>query len=303
MISFRFLLVSLVAVFLALGLGVLTGTTVINESLVARLEDQTAALERQLDETRSTVDRLSAESDTWAAFGNALMPDLVEGRLVGTNVVVVTQQGTDSEAVDRVAAGLERAEARVVALLEVTGRMALATEEDRATLAQALRLDGSADPEELEAQAADRLAERLAFGPETTDALADLIDAGFVQSGGPALDEEGLGALEDANAFVVVGGGAVGATLDPAAFLVPLVRDLVERGSNVSAVEAFDSAAPFVTEIRADGALDGRVVTQDNVDQLPGEIGFVMGLRDLVAEGRAGDYGVKDGADDVIPPA
>lgn len=303
MISFRFLLVSLVAVFLALGLGVLAGTTVINQGIVAQLEQQTNDLAAQLAQTREEVGRLDAEVDLFSRYTEATMGYFVEGRLVGTNVVVVTQEGTDSGAVDRVAAGLDRAEARVVALLEVTGRMALATEEDRTTLAQALRLDGAADPEELEAQAADHLAERLAFGPGTADALAALIDAGFVESGGPPLDEEGLRALEDANAFVVVGGGPDGATLDPAAFLVPFVRHLVARGSSVSAVEALDTGTPFVTQLRADGDLDGRVVTQDNVDQLPGEIGFVMGLRDLVVEGRGGNYGVKDGADDVIPPA
>ena len=44
--------------------------------------------------------------------------------------------------------------------------------------------------------------------------------------------------------------------------------------------------------IRGDGALDGKLVTVDNADQLPGRVAVVLGLRDLLlSPGQGGDFG------------
>jgi hypothetical protein len=43
-------------------------------------------------------------------------------------------------------------------------------------------------------------------------------------------------------------------------------------------------------------------VTQDNVDQLPGEISLVLAVEDLLDEGEPGHYGVKSGATGLMPP-
>jgi hypothetical protein len=56
---------------------------------------------------------------------------------------------------------------------------------------------------------------------------------------------------------------------------------------------------PFVARLR-DGDVATRIATQDNVDQIPGQIGLVLALEDLI-QGVPGHYGVKDGASRVIP--
>ena len=83
MISFRFHLVSLVAVFLALGLGVLAGTTVLNKGIVSVLEAQTNELRETSASLRQRVDRLEGEARMWSAFGNQAMEHLVAGALPG----------------------------------------------------------------------------------------------------------------------------------------------------------------------------------------------------------------------------
>ncbi|HYH28079.1 MAG TPA: copper transporter, partial [Actinomycetota bacterium] len=60
MISFRFHLVSLVAVFLALGLGILAGTTVLDRQIVSQLERQTDRLSRTAEGLREDVRALQA---------------------------------------------------------------------------------------------------------------------------------------------------------------------------------------------------------------------------------------------------
>lgn len=112
---------------------------------------------------------------------------------------------------------------------------------------------------------------------------------------------EGLGGSEQV--IIVVSGGRGSPIIEPERLLVPLVDRLAEKGALVVAAEALETDYPFVTLLRSDGAVSGLIVTQDNVDQLPGEMGFVLALEDLVLDRQPGHYGVKEGADRLIPPA
>ena len=93
MISWRYHLVSIVAVFLALGLGVLTGTTVLNDNLVRNLKAQTKTLKADLDELRASVDDLQSQLGTMGTFAEQAVPYLVGGRLATRQVVVVSEEG------------------------------------------------------------------------------------------------------------------------------------------------------------------------------------------------------------------
>jgi hypothetical protein len=303
-VSFRFHLVSLVAVFLALGLGVLTGTTVLNRGIVAQLQRQTDALSSDLSGLRGDVARLRSESVAWAEFGERLLPSVLAGRLTAVEAIVVTQDGTDDESIAGVERALEEAGAEVLALLSVSERMALATEADREDLARIVGSDGSADASFLRDRAAQLLAERLATGPAGVDDLEELLRSRFVLNQGPGLGDAALRDLGLAGqAVVVVAGGPAPSRVDPASFLVPLVSGLARRGTPVVAGEPAvveDTEPPFVTMLRNDGEVSSRVATQDNVDQLPGQIALVVALEDLL-QGVPGHYGVKDGASGLLP--
>jgi hypothetical protein len=302
-ISFRFHLVSLVAVFLALGLGVLTGTTVLNRGIVTQLEQRTDQLAETSGRLREEVRDLQTESDRWSRFGEQVMEYVVDGRLAGTEAVLITQEGTDTAGIDRVRRGLDAAGAELQAVLSIDDRMALQNESDLQELSQILETD-EADPEVLSEATAEVLAERLAFGVRRPDVLDRLLGAEFLLSRGPGLDAsalEGLGGSEQV--IIVVSGGRGSPIIEPERLLVPLVDRLAEKGALVVAAEALETDYPFVTLLRSDGAVSGLIVTQDNVDQLPGEMGFVLALEDLVLDRQPGPYGVKEGADRLIPPA
>lgn len=298
MISFRFHLVSIVAVFLALGLGVLAGTTVVNERVVEQLERQTDVLLEQNGQLRDRVDDLERQAEVWSSFGDQTMDHLVDGRLTGTEVVLVTQEGTDDDVIEAARGALSDGGADIRAVLSVRGRMALGDDGDAADLAEALDVP-AASPDGLPELAAEALAARLALGPGTEDALQRLLAAGFVGTSGPGLDLGTVGRPDQV--VVVVAGGSGEPAIDPQAFLVPLVERLVEDGGSVVAAESLRTRYDFVRILRGDGAVDGRIVTLDNVDQTPGKVGLVLALDLLVSEGRGGDYGVKGGADRLIP--
>jgi hypothetical protein len=294
MVSFRFHLVSLVAVFLALGLGVLAGTTVINQELVQDLKNRTARAERRIGE-------LQAQLDVWTAFGEDLFGYVVPGRLAGTEVVLVTQEGTEETAIVDARRALEEAGADMVGLLTVSDRMALTDDSSRGELAAIVGGLATDEPAELTSAAASEMASELAFGASNTDVLAELIRQEFVLVGGREVAEGVVGSLDGDEAVVVIGGWREAPTPAPGAFLVPLVEGLVADGAPATAVESLETRSPFVTLLRDDPAVNGDVATQDNVDQVPGQVGLVLAVEDVLA-GTPGHYGVKDGADARIPP-
>lgn len=292
------------AVFMALGLGVLAGTTVLDQLIVAGLEEQARVLERDLAQVRDENAELQSQVDTLGDFADEIMPYVIEGRLTGQEAVLITQEGTDDTAINRVVEGLEAAGAEVQALLSVGDRMALPAEDDRQDLARVIGAEEVTDPVELKLLTVEAIADRLSFGPEAEDLLLELIQAEFLLNPGPGLGEQGLGQLAAADLVVVVGGGSEQPALRPDRFLVPLVAALAGNGDDhlVAAAESFESTYEFVTLLRSDGETASRIVTQDNVDELPGEVGLVLALEDLMVFGEAGHYGRKEGASNLIPP-
>ncbi|HEX9824482.1 MAG TPA: copper transporter [Actinomycetota bacterium] len=296
MISFRFHLVSIVAVFLALGLGVLTGTTVLNGGIVTQLENRTDQLATEADELRRRVGQLEVEIGEWEEFGGAALDPLAAGRLVGVSAVVVTQEATDPRTLDRVREAMEVAGAEVAMELRVEGRMGLESEEDRAALDDVLGIVGSPEPT---VEAAQELADRLSFGTAGTDVIDDLEGAGFLSRDG-SLEGPGERAIEDP-LIVVVAGASAAPLVEPSAFLIPFVERLEANGDEVVAAEMQRSAYPFVTLLRSRDAAQ-RMVTVDDADRLYGAVALVLAAEDLLGTGQAGHYGVKAGAAGLLPP-
>jgi Copper transport outer membrane protein, MctB len=303
-ISFRFLLVSLVSVFLALGLGVLAGTTALNRGLVQQLENDTLEFQREAARLRDEVRRLDALVEVLGAFPESVTPYLIEGELLGHDAVLVSQEGTDPDAITAAEDGLREAGAQVRALLVVGRRMALPSEADQDRLAQLIGVEAGTEPSALKSMAAEALAERLAFGPATADIIEDLIREEFLLNLGPPLGEQGLRLLESADMVVVVGGGQEAPAVRPESFLLPFVERLgaTDGGRALAAAESLDSAYEFVTLVRNDQEAASLVSTQDNVDLIPGTIGLVLALEDRLNGGDVGHYGAKEGATALIPP-
>lgn len=311
MISFRYHLITIVAVFLALGLGLLAGTTVLDQGLVNNLRTQTEGLRSDLRELQAEVSRLQDENGQLQRAGDVL-PVLDRGLLSGVPVVIVTQEGALDDVVSETRRALETARADLVAVLTLTDRLALLDAPSRQALAEILGLDPTAEPDVLRIAAADDLAQRLAVGlprrgaqPAQHDVLDDMLAGNFVSA--PGITKDDVLAVGGRNQVVVVlTGGAEDPTVMPDDFLVPLVQGLVQRGATVAAGESATSAYPFVETLRADGSVaDGaQMVTVDDADLSIGGAALVLGVERLLFLGQGGAYGVKGSPTEVqpIPP-
>ena len=310
MISLRHHVVTIVAVFLALAIGLLAGSAFVEPELVDQLRDQTNRLSgdvqdlrRELTDTRTELAATTAFVEASDAFVDAVAPSLTEGRLAGTPVVVVTQTGVEDEVLPEVQRALTDAGAQIVTTVSATDQI---VSEDPTTQEELALILGepTIPPEDLPLRTAEALAGRFASDGSSvigTDVLAALLSAGFLEPVGTGPSEATLAEIGVPGQVVIVlsGGRGEEPVLPPEAFAVPLVESLADLEVPVAAGESLLSNYDFVSIVRSDG-VDG-TVTVDDLDRSMGGAALVLGLERLLATGVGGAYGVKDGAEPLPP--
>jgi hypothetical protein len=304
-ISLRYHIVTIVAVFLALAIGLLAGSAFVEPGLVNQLRTQTDNLANRVAQREAELTEARADADALGAFVDSALPALTQNRLFGEEVVILAQDGVEDAVLGEAQRSLVDAGASLVAVISVRDEIASGNPETQARLAELVGSPGS-PPEQATELAVAALAERLAEGavgvaPED-DLLARLLSEGFLAPVGAGLSEADLQEVgTDGQVVVVLAGGQdEEPAVPPEEFAIPLVRSLSERGVPVAAGESSTTLVPFVAGVR-DGGIDG-LVTVDDLDQSMGGAALVLGLDELIATGQGGAYGIKDGAEP-LPPA
>lgn len=119
MIDFRYHLVSLVSVFLALAVGVVLGAGPLRGQIAENLNDQVRQLQDQKEQLRAERDSAQAGQRNRDAFVTQLMPGLVAQQLGGRSVVVVSLPEADGDVVAPLVEALQAAGARVTGRVQV----------------------------------------------------------------------------------------------------------------------------------------------------------------------------------------
>ncbi len=294
MVDFRYHIVSIVAVFLALGIGLLIGSGVVGEPLLDNIRDRARDVQAFNDRLKDDVVDLEQELSVSRRFIETVEPMLVEGRLAGDEVVIVDVASGDVP-LDALMEMLEdRAGATVASIVTISDDFALAAEEDVADLA---RVTGStaATPDELRITAATRLGEAIAAltegrrnGGDRGDLIQVLEAEGFLD----VAEEEESRPVPPGASVVVTASGDV----DPAFRIDQVVTALGEAAAAaapVVVVETSDSAWGIVGSVRGDGDLSNLIATVDNVDKLSGRIALAMTLDRLEGD-EPGHFGEKN---------
>lgn len=119
MIDFRYHLVSLVSVFLALALGIVLGAGPLQNSIGNFLQDQVTELRVSRDQTRAELNQVTRDRDAADAAleiaGKQLIPGVLEGRRVGLILV----PGVAPEDVDAVRARIEQAGGAIASQIQL----------------------------------------------------------------------------------------------------------------------------------------------------------------------------------------
>jgi len=301
MINFRYHIVSLVAVFLALAIGVIAGTTVINHEIVKGLEASDRTLRNALSTQQDANDALKNELSLWESFGTAISPSFVKGKLSGKKIILLIAAGTNGGLVGDVEDALRQAGASRAGSITFSTKWALGDDATKQQLGLALGTASSSDPADLERRAAQRLTQRLAVSADPGakgDILKTLVDDGFI-----SLNDQSGGQFPPAGSLMVwLSSGNADPSPPDGQFTLPFLKGLA--GTEAMAVgEPFGAADSITDQIKADATLLHSVATVDHVDTIPGLISLIAGLRDVAAGLVAPHYGVRRGNSGVAPVA
>src|SRR5215207_9047243 len=319
MINFRFHIVSLTAVLLALGIGLMLGTTFLDTATVDALRDRQDDLESDIAGARERSRELTAQLDGYEeeaeAFDEQLGPRMFPGRLTDVPVLVLSTRGVDEGSVDRVTNALTLADADLLGTWWLTDRLRLEDDNEVSDLGDALQLstddvdrlrstlagqlgdvlfaasDTPGPGEGLEGEADPAAEPPVAEGGERgeTPVVARLHEAGFVDYELPdGSDEDVIGLPADGLRLVIVSGPE--ASVPPSDLVVPTLIEYSFGGPvpalavepTIVVPEDGEDEPPesLVIDIREDEDLVDRVSTVDNLERVPGLVATVLALSD-----------------------
>jgi hypothetical protein len=118
-IDFRYHLVSIVAVFLALAIGIVLGSTELQGTTYNFLDRTTAKLQGEYDQTRGQLATAQAQANEGEAYAQAVEPAVLRNLLPGQRILIVTEPGAPSSVISGITSAAADAGA------SVTGQIAL----------------------------------------------------------------------------------------------------------------------------------------------------------------------------------
>jgi len=319
LINLRYHIVSITAVFLALGLGIAMGSTFLGKATVDQINKNVQGARREVQETRAENARLREAVDRFEQRGEDLTEQsagrLFEGRLEDVPVVVIAAPGVDEDSLDDLLAAVQGSSARFEGTLVATDKLGLA-ENDAAELAEILD-SATTDPVQLRRLVASGVAEELSAAARRSSAMTapssvpeligQLIAGGFLDYSPAPEGGSPEGLLTDGGyRYVVVSGPDP--ELPDSDFIQPLLRAITaNRPAPLVVASAATGEDPeavrgaVIDPLLEDDTLADRISTVDDLESFSGVAAVIMALEDI-GRGRRGHYGVGEGVSDLLPP-
>ncbi|MBM0239832.1 copper transporter [Micromonospora sp. ATA32] len=308
MINFRYHVVSLTAVFLALAIGLVVGTAALNGPVADSLKENVNALRKDNQQMRQSVNNLEKQLASEEDFAAEMSQVILPGKLTGRRVLVVTLP-SGREHTDGVLKTLQLAGASITGRVDLqdkfinpdnnTNLMELAVNAARPS-APASALPGNGHGVETSsALLASVLLDRGQGTAAVSDADRRAVLASYTSAGYLTTENKVTGSAE---AVVLVSGQAY------------VDKDSAKRDESVVKVaEQFDrtgamvvagngaSGGNLVAVVRGDPVLAQTISTVDNANTVQGQLVAGLALVQQLTEKKAGQYGVGDNAASLLP--
>ena len=308
MIDFRYHLVSLISVFLALAVGVVLGAGPLQNSLGTALNDQVTALRENRNATQAKLEQTETAVNERDSYITQAATSLLPGTLASKNVAMVLLPDAKAEDADAIAAQLKNAGATVTGRVSLTSTWVdLSRESYRSTFSGQVQGHlGSANSKDANGILGEALAKALTANDDSSRVLMDMLSVTVDKSGTPFISVDSTPTAA-AEMIVVVGprpqaSSGKGATVeaspgeDPKAWAKAL-EGTAGRAPTV-VVGSADGDGGVVGIIRSEKA---KVTTIDSVGQIAASVSTPLALASTRA-GTTGHYGFDKGAEAVMPP-
>ena len=318
MIDFRYHLVSIVAVFLALAIGIVLGSTELQGPAYNLLDKTTSKLQNELGQVSSQRDAAQQQATEGEMYAQAVEPTVLRGLLTKQRLLIVTEPGAQSSVVSGISS------AALAAGASITGQINLApkffdtsgTTQDslnQTTLdvaqAAGITLDSSATYQQ---QAAQVIASEVLTTAASSDGKPPAADqatnaATMLQAYAASqfLSTTGQPASAATLAVVVTPQNppSDGSADQLDQVLIPLVTELAAKSSATVVVgsSAGSGAGSPIAVLRSNN-VSSQVSTVDDADLVAGQTVAMQALAVGLAGGKAGSYGfTANGATAIAP--
>jgi Copper transport outer membrane protein, MctB len=301
LIDFRYHLVSIVAVFLALAIGIVVGAQALAPAATNALNNASTNERKQIHSLYAHNQQLKDQIAVEEALAQAAEPALLRGLLTGQHIVLVLAPGADGPTVDGITSALRQAGARVTGQVVLTSQFfdtGNVNEQQLMTTATSLKPTGISlpnsppDPQISGQQAAAQvIAAAIAnnqgvdtlTATQTQQILTGFANAGFLQINGP----DGGSSLSGQGTMAVV---VVPGTVPPAKTsgpfnqaLIALTQDMQEASRGAVLTGSLLGSGPrSAIDAVISGAAGVTLTTVDNADMVSGQIIVAQALNELL---------------------
>jgi hypothetical protein len=328
-IDFRYHLVSIVAVFLALAVGIVLGSTELRGAALSALDRTSSALSTKLEAADNENSALQQEVQGDHQFASAAQPVLLKHLLDSKKVVIITAPGASSSVVNGIKTSLSDAGATVSGQVALSSKFADTSASNLSLLSQLTQRVAPASVTLVNGSPQQQAAQVLASA---------LVSAGSGSGSGNAKGGSGNGSQNgsgngsvsaqtaqtilssySAGQFITVSGqpssGATlavivapnsvpqGGTSDPANQAVVALAQEFGTGSQATVVAGPTAASgpgSAISAVRSSGAAND-ASTVDNADSVVGQIVVAQALEQQMNGKKPGSFGTQSNANSAGP--
>lgn len=285
-IDYRYHIASLVAVFIALGIGILVGSAVLgNEGIVERQKQLADRLEVQLEELRekneavqARANNLEIDNNIQKQFEKQVLPPLVAGKLAGKRLAIIETNSYGF--LDDIISTLTMSGATVQSVTTVIDGFDLTGKKDR--LINEFNLK-EIDDQKIEKYLATETAKGILTG-EKQALLNTLAQSELLKlSGDYGVPIDGI---------IFIGGSQDQMLVKTEVLDYSMIDYFLQQKLPVYGVEETNVSFSYMKSYQKK-----RISTVDNVETVPGQLALVMAIA-----GKPGHYGVKPTAKQLLPP-
>ncbi|MBO8159179.1 copper transporter [Thermosyntropha sp.] len=290
MVDLRYHIASIIAIFLALGLGILIGSTIQGGGILVDQQQKVIdRLEKEFDVLRERESALLAQNESknriienYENYSRTVMPFLIKDHLKGYNLAVVVTGNTDIPA--GIINALNMAGAEVGSKTVVLANIKLNDSSLIKKVVDFYNLPADTSVDNLRKYIASSVA-GIIINPGGADPnVVDFLEESeLVKFSGDY--------NKPVSGVILVGGCNNIENYFASDFDQKLIEDLLNKGMKVLGVEVSGVEYSYMEDYQKNN-----ITTIDNVDLSPGQISLILAL-----EGESGHYGIKETAEKFMP--
>lgn len=286
-VNIKYLVITVISIFLALGIGVLIGVQIDSqdiifqeqESLVAKMEDKFNELNNTKLSLEDEIDRQQDIIEQNELYKKNIFPDYLKGKLEGLNIAII--ETSDDYVYTNMRHVPKLAGANINSVTLIADKIISLSQEEKTRIRNYFTNKYGADDQGLNEIIVKKISEVLAENTGFED-LDFLQEAGLIDS---------VGSFEGPVDYVIIAGGSKKETSKYEVVDIPLIKEFKKRSIPVVGVESSDVVYSYIDFYKKE-----KISTVDNVDDIIGQTSLVF-----VMTGMDGNYGIKKTANSLMP--